>query len=132
MRLCRDNIPFIWWTDREGEYHQTVTVQYAMDALGISDIDLASLKPNTVITRLLTGLGYSNSRTRGPQQFSVRGEYAASSNERLSTVVDFFGKDIEVRLLQDWEKIERVLSMTPYPFYLRECAGVFHYLTTAK
>jgi hypothetical protein len=117
IRLCRENIPFVWWTGEDGEQHFGYSVRDARKALGLTGY----VRPATVIIRALKEFGMTNRRGEShlSRDFFVHGAYA-SSGERIKTIVDFYSQEAERKIVEIWDELKPALDLTDYTWRKHE------------
>lgn len=128
IRLCRDNIPFVWWTE-DGEQRLGSSVRDAVQALGVGGY----VSTTTILTRAMKSLGLSNRKTDAThrQDFYVHGEYknaGGGHKERVRTLADFRSRESGQKAADAWETLKPALDLTGYVFQLCTC-GSFYYVS---
>lgn len=119
IRLCRENIPFVWWVDSTGTQHLGSSFDCAKTALGLNGF----VRSGTILTRAMKHIGLSNSRkTVVSQDFHVHGEYN-SARERVRTVLDFRSFEAAGKAMAAWDELRPALDLTGYAFRLKAMGG---------
>lgn len=126
IRLCRENIPFIWWVDASGVQHLGYNLRSAFEALGVD----FRLRSGVLLARALKSLGLTNRNDSGPysQDFYVHGEYN-SAGERIRTLADFRNLEAHAKVKASWDELKGALDLTGYSFKLHSYTERSCYIT---
>lgn len=124
VRLCRENIPFAWWINEDGDERIGNSFACVKKALGLNGY----VRTGTILARALRSIGLTNrGRADFSQDFYIHGEYNAAG-ERLRTYADFRSRDASVKLIAAWEELKPALDLTGYCFELKHYTETLCYI----